>query len=274
MTPSLLILLLVVAIPLVYSFWLSFHEYIVTYGLGDLVGLENYSVANSADFAIVSWVTLKLTVISVVAEFVIAFGLALLLNQPWLRFREFYLTVLMLPILMTPVAVALMFRLMFNPNLGIVNWVLEQFGIPGQGWFGDADMALGTLIFVDIWNETSLLLIMLYAGLKSLPQEPIEAARIDGASAWQILWYVTVPLLRPVILVVVLIRAITALKSYDLIYMLTQGGPGKATETVSFYAYRLGFRFLDIGQAAAISFILLLVVVALTLLLMRVMREN
>lgn len=117
MTPSLLILLLVVAIPLVYSFWLSFHEYIVTYGLGDLVGFENYSVANSADFAIVSWVTLKLTVISVVAEFVIAFGLALLLNQPWLRFREFYLTVLMLPILMTPVAVALMFRLMFNPNL-------------------------------------------------------------------------------------------------------------------------------------------------------------
>lgn len=274
MTPTILVLMLVVAGPLIYSLWLSLHEYIITYGMGDLVWFENYTLMMSDEFAAVSWVTIKLTLIVVVSEFLIAFGLALLLNQPWLKMRNFYLVVLMLPILMTPVAVALMFRLMFNPNLGIINWVLAQFGIPAQGWFGDPNLALATVVFVDIWNETSLMQIMLYAGLKSLPQDPVEAARIDGASSWQILWHVTLPMLKPVILVTLLIRMITALKSYDLIYMLTQGGPGKVTETISFYAYRLGFRFLDIGQAAAVSFILLAAVIALTVLLLRIMKEN
>lgn len=274
MTPTILVLALVVAAPLLYSFWLSLHEYIITYGMGDLVWFENYKVMMTEEFAGVSWITMKLTVIVVVLEFLIAFGLALLLNQPWLKFREFYLLVLMLPILMTPVAVALMFRLMFNPNLGVINWLISLVGIPQQGWFGDPNLALATVVFVDIWNETSLMLIMLYAGLKSLPQDPVEAARIDGANAFQILRHVTLPMLKPVILVTLLIRMITALKSYDLIYMLTQGGPGKVTETISFYAYRLGFRFLDIGQAAAVSFILLAAVVALTILLLRIMREN
>ncbi|GAB1362784.1 sugar ABC transporter permease [Rhodobacter sp.] len=274
MTPTIFVLALVVAGPLIYSLWLSLHEYIITYGMGDLVWFENYTLMMSDEFAGVSWVTMKLTVTVVVLEFVIAFGLALLLNQPWLKMRNFYLVVLMLPILMTPVAVALMFRLMFNPNLGIINWVLGQVGIPAQGWFGDPDLALATVVFVDIWHETSLMLIMLYAGLKSLPQDPVEAARIDGASAWQVLRHVTLPMLKPVILVTLLIRMITALKSYDLIYMLTQGGPGKVTETISFYAYRLGFRFLDIGQAAAVSFILLAVVIALTVLLLRIMKES
>ncbi|MCZ7934855.1 sugar ABC transporter permease [Agrobacterium leguminum] len=274
MTPTIIVLALVVAGPLLYSFWLSLHEYIITYGMGDLVWFENYAVIMTREFASVSWVTMKLMVTVVVLEFLLAFGLALLLNQSWLKFREFYLMVLMLPILMTPVAVALMFRLMFNPNLGIINWLLSLVGVPGQGWFGDPNLALATVVFVDVWTETSLMLIMLYAGLKSLPQDPVEAARIDGANAFQILRHVTLPMLKPVILVTLLIRMITALKSYDLIYMLTQGGPGKVTETISFYAYRLGFRFLDIGQAAAVSFILLAAVIVLTVILLRIMREN
>ncbi|TXH37611.1 MAG: sugar ABC transporter permease [Rhodospirillaceae bacterium] len=274
MAPTIIVLALVVAAPLFYSFYLSFHEFIITYGQGDFIGFDNYVGALADDFGEVSWVTMKLTFFAVALEFLVAFGLALLLNRPTLRFREGYLVILMIPILMTPVAVALMFRLMFNPNLGIINWVLSLLYIPGQGWFGDPAMALPTVIFVDVWHETSLMLLMLYAGLKSLPSEPIEAARIDGASRLQIIWYVIVPLMRPIILVTLLIRMISALKSYDLIYMLTQGGPGKATETISFYAYRLGFRFLDIGQAAAVSFVLLGVVIILTLLLLRVMREN
>jgi multiple sugar transport system permease protein len=274
MTPTILVMMLIVAAPLLYSLYLSLHEYIVTYGQGPFIGLGNYALLMGREFAGVSWVTMKLTITVVVVEFVIAFALALLLNQSWLRLREFYLVILMLPMLMTPVAVALMFRLMFNPNLGIINWLLGLVGIPPQGWFGDPNLALATVIFVDAWTETSLMLIMLYAGLRSLPLDPVEAARIDGANAWQILRHVTLPTLRPVILVTLLIRMITALKSYDLIYILTQGGPGKTTETISFYAYRLGFRFLDIGQAAAVSFILLVAVVALTLVLLRILRER
>lgn len=274
LAPTVIVLALVVAAPLLYSVYLSFREYIITYGMGDFVGFDNYLSVLKDDFAAVSWVTLKLTVLCVVVEFVVAFGLALLLNQQNLAFRQFYLVVLMIPILMTPVAVALMFRLMFNPSLGIINWLIGLVGIPAQGWFGDPGLALGTIIFVDVWHETSLMLLMLYAGLQAMPTEPVEAARIDGASRLQILRYVVWPLMKPVILVTLLIRMIAALKSYDLIYMLTQGGPGKSTETISFYAYRLGFRFLDIGQAAAVSFILLLAVIALTLVLLRALREN
>lgn len=274
LAPTVIVLALVVAAPLLYSIYLSFREYIITYGMGDFVGFDNYLSVLKDDFAAVSWVTLKLTVLCVVVEFVVAFGLALLLNQQNLAFRQFYLVVLMIPILMTPVAVALMFRLMFNPSLGIINWLIGLVGIPAQGWFGDPGLALGTIIFVDVWHETSLMLLMLYAGLQAMPTEPVEAARIDGASRLQILRYVVWPLMKPVILVTLLIRMIAALKSYDLIYMLTQGGPGKSTETISFYAYRLGFRFLDIGQAAAVSFILLLAVIALTLVLLRALREN
>jgi multiple sugar transport system permease protein len=274
MAPTVIALAVVVAAPLLYSLYLSFHAYIITYGMGGFVGLENYLQVIATDLAQVSWVTLKLTVMSVLLELVIAFGLALLLNQPGLAFRDVYLVILMIPILMTPVAVALMFRLMLNPSLGIVNWLIGLVGIAPQGWFGDPVLALPAVVFVDVWHETSLMLLILYAGLKSLPAEPIEAARIDGASRLQILWYVVIPLMKPMILVALLIRMIWALKSYDLIYMLTQGGPGKTTETISFYAYRLGFRFLDIGQAAAVSFILLAVVVLLTILLLRVMKEN
>ncbi len=273
LAPTIIVLAVVVAAPLLYSIYLSFQEYIITYGMGDFIGFGNYLAVLSDDFNQVSWVTMKLTVLCVVIEFFVAFGLALLLNQPNLKGRSFYLVVLMIPVLMTPVAVALMFRLMFNPNLGIVNWVIGLAGIPPQGWFGDPNLALGTIVFVDVWHETSLMLLMLYAGLQAMPSEPVEAARIDGASRLQILRYVTWPLMKPVILVALLIRMIAALKSYDLIYMLTQGGPGKATETISFYAYRLGFRFLDIGQAAAVSFILLMVVIVLTLVLLRTMRE-
>lgn len=274
LAPTVIVLALVVAAPLVYSIYLSFREYIITYGMGDFIGLANYLAVVQDDFASVSWVTLKLTVLCVGVEFIVAFGLALLLNQPNLAFRQFYLVVLMIPILMTPVAVALMFRLMFNPSLGIINWLIGLIGIPAQGWFGDPNLALGAVVFVDVWHETSLMLLMLYAGLQAMPTEPVEAARIDGANRFQILRYVVWPLMKPIILVTLLIRMIAALKSYDLIYMLTQGGPGKSTETISFYAYRLGFRFLDIGQAAAVSFILLLAVVALTLILLRALREN
>ena len=274
LAPTVIILLLVVAAPLVYSIYLSFHEYIITYGLGGFIGIGNYLAVLADDFGVVSWVTLKLTFLCVVVEMVVAMGLALLLNQQNLRGREVYLVILMIPVLMTPVAVALMFRLMFNPNLGIINWLISGIGIPPQGWFGDPGLALATVVFVDVWHETSLVLIMLYAGLKSLPSEPMEAARIDGASAFQVAWHVTLPMMRPIILVALLIRMIAALKSYDLIYMLTQGGPGKATETISFYAYRLGFRFLDIGQAAAVSFVLLVIVIILTMALLRVIRER
>ena len=137
-------------------------------------------------------------------------------------------------------------------------------------WLGDVNLALPTIIAVDVWHETSVLILMFYAGLSSLPREPIEAARVDGASGWQSLTLITVPLMVPIIVVAVLIRLVSAVKTYDLIYILTRGGPGTSTETISYLIWRTGLSGpLDIGQAAAGSIILLFVIVGLTVLLLR-----
>ena len=153
---------------------------------------------------------------------------------------------------------------------GILNWALGLTGLPKFAWLGDVDLAMPTIIAVDIWHETSALILIFYAGLTSLPHEPLEAARVDGASPWQSLRHVTVPMMVPIIIVAVLIRLVSAVKTYDLIYILTRGGPGTATETISYLIWRTGLAGpLDIGQAAAGSIILLLVIIGLTYLLLR-----
>ena len=134
--------------------------------------------------------------------------------------------------------------------------------------------AMPAVVGVDVWHETSLLLVVLLAGLASLPREPMEAARVDGANPLQMLWTVTIPLMAPVILIAALIRMISAMKTYDLIYILTSGGPGGATETISFRIWKIGFTNLNMGQAAAASILLLLAIMALTLVLIRVMRRD
>jgi len=143
-------------------------------------------------------------------------------------------------------------------------------GIPKMAWLGDVNLALPTIIAVDVWHESSVLILMFYAGLSSLPQEPLEAAKVDGASGWQSLTLITVPLMVPIIVVAVLIRLVSAVKTYDLIYILTRGGPGTSTETISYLIWRTGLAGpLNIGQAAAGSIILLFVIIGLTVLLLR-----
>jgi multiple sugar transport system permease protein len=168
------------------------------------------------------------------------------------------------------VAVGLSWRLILHPDLGILNYVLGLFGISKMAWLGDVNLALPTIIAVDVWHETSALILMFYAGLSSLPREPLEAAKVDGASGWQSLRMITIPLMVPIIVVAVLIRLVSAVKTYDLVYILTRGGPGTSTETISYLIWRTGLAGpLDIGQAAAGSIILLLVIVGLTVLLLR-----
>ncbi|MFO1540454.1 MAG: carbohydrate ABC transporter permease, partial [Chloroflexota bacterium] len=235
------------------------------------IGLENYTAfVGSGAFLNATWNTHVLSISVVVLETLIAFGLALLLVLPGLRFRTAYLLILMVPLLLSPVAVGLSWRLILHPDLGILNWVLGLAGIPKMAWLGDASLALPTIIAVDIWHETSALVLMFYAGLTALPREPLEAARVDGASRLQGLRHMTVPLMAPIIVVAVLIRLVSAVKTYDLIYILTRGGPGTATETLSFLIWRTGLAGpLDVGQAAAGSVILLLAIVVLTVLLLR-----
>jgi multiple sugar transport system permease protein len=274
--PTVLALLAVVGFPLGYSVYVAVHAYdLLEGGIQGYVGLDNFrAVFEQEVYLTAARNTLVLTVSVVVLELLIALGLALLLNQPGLRCRGVYLAILLIPLLVSPIAVGLIWRLLLHPDLGAVNWALDLVGLPDQAWLGGLHTAMPTVVGVDVWHETSLMLVIVLAGLTALPREPIEAALVDGAGRRQALVTVTLPLLTPVLLVAVLIRMIAAMKTYDLIYVLTRGGPGSATETISYAIWKAGFTSLDMGRAAAASFLLLLAILVMTALLVRVMRVD
>lgn len=273
--PALIGIWLVVGFPLLYALYVSLHEFVLSQGpgVGPLVWLQNYLSTLDDDLLIdASKNTIILTASVVSLEFLIGLGLALLLNNKRIRGRNVYLAILLIPMLMPPIAVGLIWRLLLHPELGIVNYGLGLLSLPKPSWLGNPDLAMITVIMVDVWHETSFIMLILLAGLTALPGALYEAAMIDGAGRWQQFRFITVPLLMPTMLVAVLIRLIAALKTYDLIYILTRGGPGTSTETISYYIYRVAFVFLDMGQSSAMSFMLLLLIILLTILLMRVMR--
>jgi multiple sugar transport system permease protein len=271
--PTIVALLLVVGFPLAFALYVSGHEYDLTEGgIGAFAGLENYARTLGDElFANAARNTVILAVSVVALELIIALGLSLLLNQPGLRFRNVYLAILLIPLLVSPIAVGLIWRLLLHADLGAVNWALGLLGLPRQEWLSGQATAMPTIVGVDVWHETSLMIVIILAGLTALPRDPIEAASVDGANQWQTFWTVTLPLLMPVLLVAVLIRMIAAMKTYDLIYILTRGGPGSATETVSYSIWKNAFTSLDMGRSAAASFLLLVAILALTVVLVRVM---
>lgn len=272
MLPSVIVLAMVIILPLTYSFFISFHNFFLQFGIGKWVYFKNYINAfHNVEFLISMKNTFVFTFSVVFIEFVLALGLALILNRRDLKFRHGYIIILMIPVMIPPIAVGLIWRLLLHPDLGIVNYLLGFIGVPKLGWLGDPNLAMPTVIAVDVWHETSLILIVLLAGLTSLDRTPFEAAKVDGASPIQSFFHITLPLLSPVILVALLIRMIAAIKTYDLIYILTRGGPGFRTETMSYYVYKMAFRKMSMGDASAMSFILLLIILFFCLLLIRLM---
>jgi multiple sugar transport system permease protein len=161
--------------------------------------------------------------------------------------------------MLPPVVAAVVWRLMLNPNFGAINGTLKQIGVDTEAltWTASPTLAMLSVIAVDVWQWTPFVFLVLLAGLQAIPQEPYEAALIDGSSRWQTFRHVTLPLLKPAILIVLLLRTMDLLRVFDQIFILTEGGPGFATETISLYIYRTAFRFFDFGYAAAMSFVLL-----------------
>lgn len=261
MMPATVTLFLIIVLPLLYSIYVSLHQYILQFGMGRFTGLQNFLDAfRQTGFLTSIRNTFVLTFSVVSIEFLVAFGLALLLDRKDLKGKRIYTIILMLPIMMPPITVGLIWRLLLHPDLGVVNYMLTVFGLQKLGWYGSPQLAMLTVIMVDVWHETSLMLIIILSGLTSLDRTPFEAAHVDGARFFQTLRHVTVPLLAPVLTVAVLIRMVAAIKTYDLIYILTRGGPGSKTETMSHYIYIMAFRKMNMGSAAAEAFLLLLLI--------------
>jgi len=211
-----------------------------------------------------------IALLAMAGALILGLCLALLLNRPF-KGQKLVQTVLLLPLMVAPVIAAIMLRWMFNDQFGIVNVMLEAIGIEGRSWFTDRWSAFAVIVMTDIWLWTPWFTLLLLAGLQSLPREPFEAAAIDGATRWRVFRYLTLPMLRPVIVVCVVIRAIDAFRTFDIVWTLTGGGPARSTELFSLYAYEHAFLNLNFGRGSAAAIVGALIIVALGLVLYRIL---
>ena len=272
--PGLATLFIIIIFPLVFTIITSFYDYtLLNPNHDDFVGLENYQEVLEEEYIGHSVIiTIQFVLATVFIEFIIGFALALALDKVQ-RFKSIYYLILLAPLMINPVVVGLVWRMILHTELGIMNYLLKLMSINRVNWLGDSDIAFWTIVFVDIWHQVSFMTILLLAGLAALPREPYEAARMDGASALRCFIYITLPLMRPVIIVALLLRLIFAVKTFDIIYIMTKGGPGIATDLVSYFIYRSAFFSLDIGRASALSVGLLVIVLLLTFYLYKYMRS-
>lgn len=270
LAPAVIILLLLSIYPLIFAVQVSLQTPAGKWTLANFIRL-----LTDQFFRVALWQTLLYTASALVLEFALGLGLALLLDSQ-IRARNLFRSLLLIPMMLPPVVVAVIWRLIYNPNFGMINGTLKNWGIDTSRltWIASPTMALPSVILVDVWQWTPFMFLILLAGLQAIPQEPYEAAMIDGSSAWQTFRYITLPLLKPAILIALLLRTMDLLRIFDQIFILTQGGPGFATETISLYIYKTAFRFFDFGYAAAMSFVLLILVNIVSLGYIRLLRRQ
>jgi multiple sugar transport system permease protein len=268
LAPSLVLLLGVSVFPLLYSFDVSLYSFRFGSPFA-FVGLGNYAhLLRDADFWAALLRTAIFTFFAVAIELVLGLALALLVAGEF-RFKSLFRTVFMLPMVVTPVIVGIIFRFVFTSDLGVVSYLTKVLFGTQFNFLSTPALALPAVIVVNVWEWTSFMFLVLLAGIASLPTEPFEAARVDGASPWQTFRDFTLPLLRPVIVLAILIRTMDAVTTFDSIFILTGGGPGTSTETISLYVYNTGFQFSQLGYAAAMGLAVLLLLVALSRLFLR-----
>ena len=205
-------------------------------------------------------------------QFPVGFGLAVLLNR-LRRHQELLATLLLIPTIISTSVAGFQWVQLFNYQFGPINYLLGLLHLPQPTWTADPALALPCLIFVDFWQWTPFMTLLMFAGLRSLPGAIIDAARVDGSTGWQIVWRIYLPLLRPVIGIAVILRILMAFKLFDIIYVLTAGGPGTVTENLAFFTYVQGFRYFNMGYAAALSLLQLIAVTVLAQLLIRLTRR-
>jgi multiple sugar transport system permease protein len=263
--PTALFLVIFTVVPIALMLTMSFYE--VRWEGGAAIwtwrGLANYAELGSNPFYFAALRnTFVFVIAAVVLEMALGFGLALLVSR-LASGRTLFLAIFLLPILIPAIVIGAIWKLMYNFDFGLFNDFVGLLGLPPQDWLGDANLALASVVLVDVWHWTAFCFLLLLAGLESLPQDVYEAARLDGASPWQELRHVTLPLMLPVIVVTLVTRTLLAFKVFDEVYLLTQGGPGTATEVLSFTVFRVFFDDDREGFGSAMSMSIIMMVIAL-----------
>jgi len=266
LVPAMVILLSLVVYPFFVTIQYSFSDVDLLGGQASakFVGFDNFWRALTKDPVFKDAVSNTVTFVFwiVILELLCGLGLALLLNSN-VRGRRIFVSLFLIPLVLPPIVIALSWKMMYDYGWGVINHILMAFGFESVHWLSDPNIALYAIIFTDVWHLTPFVMLIFLAGLQSLPSEPYEAAEIDGATSWQIFRDITLPLLRPTVLVVLLLRTIDGSKVFDKVFVMTGGGPGTATETLVTHITRNAFRGLDLGYAAAMSFMMLIVLMIL-----------
>ncbi len=275
--PLLVFVVAIAIYPLLFSLGISLFKYRLTdpNQLQTFVGLDNYVRAFRDPIVLTAIrVTLIFVVGTVALELVLGLGLALMLSAE-LRATRIVRAFLLVPMALPPLVVGLVWRSLYNADFGVIPYYLKQMGVDvGRGPLSELSTAMAAVILIDIWQWTGLLMIIFLAGLKSLPVEPYEAAYADGATRWDRFRYITLPLLRPTLLVALLLRTMQSFKVFDIIYATTGGGPGSATTVLNFHIYTVGMTFFDMGYAAALANILLVIIAILSIIYIMVLERQ
>jgi len=258
--PAMITLFIVVIFPIIYNIYMSINKWKIGLGSPKYIGLQNYIEAFSDPRF---WNGLKVMFyfsgLSLSLEIILGLLIAVYFNKEF-KGSNFVQTIYIFPFAATPVAIALIWRIMLNPQIGVLNYFLGLVGLPGSLWVSDTRTVIISLVLVDVWKWTPMITLIVLAGLKSLPRDPYEAAVIDGANAFHIFSYITVPLIRPVLITALTLRSLDNLKEFDIIYTITQGGPGIASETLYLYSYKTAFSFFKAGYGSTLIIIVFLLV--------------
>jgi multiple sugar transport system permease protein len=274
--PAIAILLIMVVYPTIFAIWTALHQYNPMLPEMDrFVGLGNFEHAfNDPLFRDTVVRTAVFIIVAVTAELVLGFGLAIVVFYLIRRGSSLVRLALTMPMIMPPIAIGLVWRWLFDGQFGLINYAMHLLGLPPQIWLGNTVTAMGAVILVEVWQWMPFVFLCLYAGLASLPSDPIEAARVDGAGPMQLLWFVVFPMMKPIILVVLLFRIIDCMRVFDIIFVLTEGGPANGTVVYPFFVYMQGFRYYNVGYAAALSWLIVIVVSVLAGTLIRLMLRS
>ena len=270
--PMVLILASILVFPLIFSFTISLQDFNFSkIGQQKFIGLENYiNLLANKSFWTAMRNTILFVLIAVSIEVVIGFILALLLHHKTTYLRGFFRSTLLSPMFITPIAVGLIFRFLTNSQLGVIAIGMKNLGIHIDLF--SPKLALFSIALIDVWQWTPFMLLLLLAGLESLPTEPFEAAKVDGAQGWTLVQYLTLPMMKPIILAAAIIRMLDAFKVYEYVYAITRGGPGEATETMQYFIYRTGFIYFRAGESAAMSYTFIVIITILVIILFQILQ--
>ncbi len=271
--PAGLVVFAVIVFPWLFTLYMSVHDWKVGGGV-TYVGFANYLRLTEDERFLWSVVrTLYFTVLAVIFPVLLGVAAAVCFHRNFPG-RGWARTIFIMPMMATPVAVALIWTMMFHPQAGVLNYLLTSVGLPPSMWSYDADTVIPTLVLVETWQWTPLVMLIVLGGLASLPTDPYEAARIDGASAWDTFRHLTVPLVWPHIIVAAVIRTIDSLKAFDLIFVISGGGPGTSSETINLYLYQTAFAFYNMGYGAAMTVVFFVIILLISLVLFTTRQQE